>query len=359
MRVGFPRLIDVAQRSGVSVATVSRHLNRRIHLPGSTVERIEQAIKELGYQPNPHARSLSRGRSDTIGLVIPDIANPYFARLAAAVERAADRHGLALVLCATLNQRAREQEYLGRLGRNHLDGLLFATNNPDDGSLSEPISRANRRVVILDEDVQGARGPRVFSDNEQGGYLAGRHLVEAGHRRIAFFGGPEHMMSTRERFAGCCRAIAEHAPDVKIVARFFGRYSVEDGRRSAEQLLTRRDGTTAVLVASDEIVIGALEVFAREDIRIPDELSVVGFDDVAPFHLFAPPLTCIRQPVEEMGRRGVDLLVSSMAGGRLRSAVERLPVELMVRGSVAPPAALRKRNPPRRKGETYAKELSG
>ena len=356
MAAGVPRLVDVARRSGVSVATVSRHLNRRIALPGPTIDRIEQAVRDLGYHPNPHARSLSRGRSDTIGLVIPDIANPYFARLAAAVERAADRHGLALVLCATLNQRAREREYLQRLGRNHLDGLLFATNTPDDGSLAELIADANRRVVILDEDVAGARGPRLFSDNEGGGYLAGQHLAVQGHRRVAFFGGPEGMISTRDRLQGCRRALAEHGPDADLVMATFGGYTVEEGRRAAVALLDGSSHATAVVVSSDEIAIGALEVFAERSVAIPSQLSVIGFDDVAPFHLFNPPLTCIRQPVEEMGRRAVDLLVASLAGGRGRGTVERLPVELVVRRSVAPPAT--KRNLPRRKVVTHAEHAS-
>ncbi len=354
MAGGVARLVDVAQRSGVSVATVSRHLNGRISLPGATVTRIESAIRDLGYHPNPHARSLSRGRSDTIGLVIPDIANPYFARLAAAVERAADAHGLAVLLCATLNQRSRELDYLRRLGRNHLDGILFATNTPDDGTLAEPIGRANRRVVILDEDVEAARGPKIFSDNEAGGYLAGRHLLEAGHRRLAFFGGPAAMMSTRERLAGCRRAIATHAPDAVVAVTSFGAYSAPDGARAASALLDSDAGATAVLAASDEIAIGALEVFAREGVRIPDRLSVVGFDDVAPFHLFAAPLTCVRQPVEAMGRRAVDLLVSGLEGARLPAAVERLPVDLIVRGSVAPPARHAEKALLRKKGHTHA-----
>jgi LacI family transcriptional regulator len=355
MKAGIARLTDVAQRSGVSVATVSRHLNRRIQLPAATVARIESAISELGYQPNPHARSLSRGRSDTIGLVIPDIGNPYFAKLAAAVEHAADGQGLGLLLCATLNQQLREQDYLQRLGRNHLDGLIFVTNRPGDGSLAGPINQANRRVVILDEDVEGARGPKIFSDNQQGGDLAVRHLLEAGHRRIAFFGGPEHMMSTRQRIAGCRSAIAELAPEAELTALMFGDYSPDHGRRAATQLLQRKDGTSAVLISSDQITIGALEVFAREGVRIPDSLSVIGFDDVAPFHLFNPPLTCIRQPVEAMGRRAVELLVSSLAGARMQAAVERLPVELILRGSVAPPASTRKRNRPHRGSGEYAK----
>ena len=162
------------------------------------------------------------------------------------------------------------------------------------------------------------------------------------------------MMSTRERLAGCCRAMRELAPDAAIVASYFGAYTVQDGQRSAERLIAANDGATAILVSSDEIAIGALEFFARAGIRIPQRLSIIGFDDVAPFHLFNPPLTCIRQPVEAMGRRAVELLVSGMAGTRMKSAVERLPVELIVRGSVAPPAEARKRHPPQRKGETHA-----
>jgi LacI family transcriptional regulator len=350
---GIARLIDVARRSGVSVATVSRHVNGRIQLPEATAQRIERAIEELGYHPNPHARSLSRGRSDAIGLVIPDIANPYFAVLAAAAERAAVRHGLALVLCVTLNERVRELEYLQRLGRNHLDGLIFVTNHPADGALAAPLNKANRRVVILDEDVEGARGPKIFSDNEQGGYLAGRHLAEAGHRRIAFFGGPENMMSTQARLAGCRRALAEAAPDAEILAPQFGDYSLAHGRRAAERLIARRDDASAVFVTSDEIAIGALEIFAREGVRIPQQLSVVGFDDVAPFHLFNPPLTCVRQPVEELGRRAVELLVSGMVGAPMKTIIERLPVELIQRGSVASPARTM-RNRPHREGKRHA-----
>src|SRR5260370_42087367 len=174
------RLIDVGRRAGVSVATVSRHVNGRIQLPETTAKRIERAIEELGYHPNPHARSLSRGRSDTIGLVIPDIANPYFALLAAAAERPADRHGPGLLLCVTLNQRSREKEYLQRLGRNHLDGLIFVTNHPAEVcSLDCMISQASRRVRILDGDVEGARGPKIFCGNDQGGDLRGPSRAEA------------------------------------------------------------------------------------------------------------------------------------------------------------------------------------
>jgi LacI family transcriptional regulator len=332
------RLADVARRAGVSVATVSRHVNGHVHLPEGTVARIEDAIAELGYHPNPHARSLSRGRSDTIGLVIPDIANLYFARLAAAVEREAARHGFGLVLCATLNTKEREREYLARLSRNGVDGIIFVTNHSDDGSLVESINGASRQIVILDEDVSGAHGSKVLSDNRQGGYLAGRHLVEAGHRRIAFFGGPESMHSTGDRLAGCRAALADLAPEAALTHTFFGDYTAAHGRACVEALITAADDTTALVVSSDLMMIGVMEALRDAGWRVPDRVSVIGFDDIAPFHLFDPPLTSIRQPVDAMGQRAVDLLIRGVNGEAGEPVVEHLPVELISRRSVSQPA---------------------
>jgi LacI family transcriptional regulator len=158
------------------------------------------------------------------------------------------------------------------------------------------------------------------------------------------------MMSTQARLNGCRSALAAASPKARLTQLMFGDYSVEHGRRAAEALIERQDATTAVFAASDEIAIGALEVFAREGLRIPDQLSIIGFDDVAPFHLFNPPLTCVRQPVDMMGRRAVEVLVSGLADGEFKSTVDCLPVDLMMRGSVASPARARKRNLPLSKG---------
>lgn len=331
------RLADVARSANVSVATVSRHLNNHIQLPDATVARIRRAIDELGYQPNPHARSLSRGRSETLGLVVPDITNPYFARLAAAVEREAARRGYGLTLCASLNTQDREREYLARLSRTGVDGIIFVSNHADDGSLREPIQVSGRRIVILDEDIAGVTASKVFIDNQQGGFLAGRHLLDMGHRRIAFFGGPEAMRSTQERLAGVRRAIADAGIEATVSDIYCGDYSPEHGRACAERLLATRSAATALLVSSDQIMIGALEIFRRADLRIPAQLSVIGFDDIAPFILFDPPLTSIRQPVDALGRRAVDLLIRGLEGEPVEDVIEHLPVELVLRESVGRP----------------------
>lgn len=338
------RLRDVAEAAGLSVTTVSRYVNGSLTLPAHTAARIDAAIAGLGYQPNPHARSLSLGRSNTIGLVIPDIANPFFSRLAASIEEAADTHRLGVLLCATLNRAGREHEYLERLRRNHVDALLFVTNHADDGTLAQLIGNRDR-IAILDEDVEGTDVPKVFCDNFGGAYLAARNLVEAGHRRIAFLGGPRNMMSTRDRLAGCRKALAEAGPEGTIAAETFGAYSVEQGRAAAEGLLGSLNGATAVLAASDGMAVGFMEILTERGMRVPDDLSIVTFDDVEPVHLFNPPLTAIHQPVAEMGRRGVEIVAAQARGEVPPARTEHLACKLIVRASVAAPVHRRRRVP--------------
>jgi LacI family transcriptional regulator len=331
----LPSLKDVARAAGVSVTTVSRLLNGSLDLPSKTKKRIEDAIRDLNYQPNPHARRLSRGRSDTIGLVVPDIANPFFATLVAAVEEAADSKGLAVSLYATLNRPGREITYLQLIERNHVDGLIFVTNHPDDGQLAALINRTGK-VVIADEDVAGAQVPKLFCDNERGGYLAGQHLAENGHRNVLFVGGPEQMISGRRRFSGLKRAMREHFGDAAPPLKYEGEYTVSFGRQAAKRFIAERMPATAIFVSSDEIAIGLIEVLRAEGVSIPEDVSVVGFDDVGPLHLFAPPLTAIRQPVRAMGQRALSLLLESDWQAREPAASEELlPVEIVVRNSVA------------------------
>lgn len=331
-------LKDVANAAGVSVTTVSRLLNGSLTLPDETRERIEAAIRDLHYQPNPHARRLSRGRSDTIGLVVPDIANPFFATFVAAVEEEADSRGLAVSLFATLNRAGREVAYLELIEHKHVDGLIFVTNHADDGQLARLISKAGK-VVVADEDVPGADAPKLFCDNEQGGYLAGRHLAEHGHRDVLFVGSAEEMISGRRRFDGLHRALSEHWRQDIAPASYRGAYTIEFGREAAHRFVAEGMPATAIFATSDEITIGLIEVFRAEGISVPGDVSVIGFDDIAPFHLFATPVTAIRQPVRAIGRRSLALLVETNWQDLVSPAPhELLPVELVVRESVAPPA---------------------
>ena len=327
------RLKDVAAAADLSPATVSRHLNGSLRLPDTTRRRIEEAVVRLGYRPNPHARSLSLGRSDLIGLVLPELANPFFARLADAVERAAHERGVGLLLCTTSNQPDRELDYLRRLRGQHMDGLLFLTNHADDGTLAAAIDAAER-VVLLDEDVPGTAVPRVLADNERGGWLGARRLLDAGHRALAAIGGPPGLLSTAERSAGFRRAVREQ-PDAAVTAEFLGAYTREHGRAAARRLLTEAPHTTAVFTANDEILIGLLEVLDERGLSVPGHLSVVTFDDAGPLHLFKPAVTAVRQDVAGMGRHAVALLLA--AGRTPAGSSARIGVSLVERASVGPP----------------------
>ena len=328
-------LSDVAKAANLSPTTISRHINGSINLPEETVRRIDAAIVALRYRPNPHARSLGRGRSDTIGLVIPDIANPFFAKLAAGVEIAAEANGLGVMLCSTFNRQPRELEYIHRLRKNFVDGLLFATNHADDGALAASIN-ASSGVVLVDEDVVGARGPKVFADNEQGGALAAQCLLAAGHSRLAYVGGPHGLMSAQERAQGFRKAVLEAACNASIACELFGDYTVLHGRAAMKAILEGHPDVTAVFVASDEILIGVLEVLRERRRTLGSDVSIVTFDDAEPLGLLDPPVTAVRQLITEMGRAAVGLITAMLAGSP-RFETVRIPVELVVRGSVGPP----------------------
>ncbi len=334
--MGAASLKDVARAAGVSVTTVSRFMNGSLELPDRTRGLVETAIRDLNYSPNPHARRLSLGRSDTVGLVVPDIATPFFATLVAAVEAEADRRGLALALYATLNRGGREKSYLNAIHRNHVDGIIFVTNHPDDGTLAEAINRSGR-VVVLDEDVPGTEVPKLFCDNVMGGYLAGLHLARAGHREVLFVGGVDAMISGARRFEGFRNAMTEVWSGQARITRFEGDYSVAFGRTAGARYLAEARSCTAIFATSDELVIGVLEVLRANGLAVPRDVSLVGFDDVGPLHLFSPGITAIRQPVRELGARALALLMEADPALTVSPSEELLPVILMERDSVAPP----------------------
>jgi len=334
---GKTNLKHVAQAAGISPAAVSRFLNGTLTLPIATRTRIDKAIKALNYEPNPHARRLRRGRSDTIGLVLPDIANPFFATLVAAVEEEADKRGFGLSIHATLNRSGREVAYVNALSRNHIDGLLFITNHPDDGTLARLINQTGK-VVIADEDVPQAITPKLFSDNEQGGYLAGCHLADHGHRDVAYIGGPKGMISTVRRSGGLERALRERGLPYQLY-RYDGDYTVEFGRQAARRFLDDNCPASAILAGSDEIAIGLIEVFRAQNITIPDDVSLIGFDDIEPLHLFNPPLTAIRQQVRLLGQKALALLLETNWEEKGATFSEQLlPVEIKLRQSVGAPS---------------------
>ena len=287
------RLEDVAAEAGLSPAAVSRYLSGKLSLPAATSERIDEAVRKLAYKPNPHASGLSRGRADAIGLVVPDIANPFFARLAAEIEREVDALGLALVLGVTLNRAGRELEYIERLRRNHVDSLIFMTNHVGTARLAREINAA-RSVVLVDEDIAGTNVPKVFCDNERGGYLATRHLIEAGHRRLGFVGGNgwrgESFAAAVSRLVDAGRPVVTRralsdgllwAAYERADATVFPSLNEGYGLPVAESLLAGTPVVTSGFGSMREIAAGggALLVDPRDDRDIADAIDRVLFDE--------------------------------------------------------------------------------
>lgn len=326
---------DVAHDAGVSPTTVSRYLNNRIDLPAPTAARIDAAIAKLDYRPNLLAKRLSTGKSEAIGLVTPEISNPFFAELAAAVEDEAERHGYAVFMSSTRGDLARELSSLERLRDRHVDGLILMTNRPDDGQLAAMI-RDSGHVVLVDEDIPGVEVPRIFVENEHGAYLATRHLIERGHRTIAMIGGPKGLLTVEERRAGFERAMGEAGLPIRPDHLPLGPYTREFGRAAAGAIMWAPDRPTAILAGSDYLAIGVLETLGKFGVSVPDDMSLIGFDDMPFADLIAPGLTTIRQPIAAMGRLAFKTLLALM-NQEQPQMLTRLPVELVDRKSVAAP----------------------
>ncbi|OON42191.1 cytochrome-c peroxidase [Izhakiella australiensis] len=329
-------LSDVAAHAGLSKATVSRYLNHSIVLPQETVARIEQAIITLDYRGNSLARRLSKGGSETLGLVLPDITNPFFAELADAAEEAASSRGFSLVLCITRNDPGKECQFIRWLDTCQVDGLLFTTNRPDNGLLRREIVR-QQRIVLLDEDIPGSEVPKVFADNVQGGRIATRQLIEAGHRHIAFVGGPDALMSVRERYQGFSQALQEaglHCPPEWVM---YGAYQREFGQRALHQLFSTTPRPTAIFAASDYLVLGLLDGLRERGLEAPQAMSLVGFDDASYADFTKPRISTIRQPAREMGHRAVNILLDLLDGKAPAQPETRLPVTWIGRDSIRPP----------------------
>ena len=327
-------LSDVAKLAGLSKATVSRYMNHSIVLPQETTDRIEMAIRTLDYRGNSLARRLSKGGSETLGLVLPDITNPFFAELADAAEEAASAQGYSLVLCITRNNPEKETQFIRWLDTRQVDGLLFTTNRPDNGMLRHEIQR-QRNVVLLDEDIPGSSVPKVFADNVQGGRLATEQLIAAGHTRIAFIGGPEQLMSVRERYLGFCTAMQQAGLAVDPQWIMYGNYAREFGQQALKQLFCCDQRPTAVFAASDYLVLGLLDGLRDSGLQAPAALSLVGFDDANYTDHTQPRISTIRQPARLLGHTAVDIMLRLLNNDADIPTETRLSVEWVGRDSIA------------------------
>jgi LacI family transcriptional regulator len=330
------RIRDVAARAGVGVATVSRVLNGRAHVAAATRERVLLAMRELDYRPSTIARNLSFRRTMVIGVVVPFLTSPSAVERVRGIvdEVSGSEYDVALFDVESVDRRRRAFELLARADRT--DGLVVVSLIPDAAAVAR--LQAARIPCVL---VDGAHPhlPHVVSDDVYGAELATRHLLELGHRRIAFVGDkppdPYRFTSSRDRTSGYLRALAAAGvPERREYIRA-GTQDRQEAQSIGERLLALREPPTAVFAASDLQALGVLEAASHAGLRVPDDLSVVGFDDVEISSYVG--LTTVSQHLVESGRRGAHLLLRALAGDDVATAGELIDVELVVRRTTAPP----------------------
>jgi LacI family repressor for deo operon, udp, cdd, tsx, nupC, and nupG len=335
---------DVASELGMSVATVSRALSQPDLLRPETRDRVLSIVARLGYRPNVLARSLRRGQTHAIVLVVPKLS-PFFLEIFAGAEEAAQTAGLAVLLGNSDGKPEREEAYFDQVVSGRADGIILLT-----GLLPSSYADGNRTIppmVTVLEKLQGHDAPVVRIDHRSASAQITRHLIELGHRRIAHISGTKAAVSSEHRLAGYKDALAAAGIpfDEKLVVP--GKFSMQSGADAMETLLALDHPPSAVFAGNDEMAFGAVRAARAHGLAVPDDLSMAGFDDQTTAAFYNPPLTTIHTPCREIGRRATQELIEQIAGREVAKEIV-LPTKLVVRESTAAPS--RKAKPPRARG---------
>lgn len=302
---------DVAATAGVSLGTVSNVLNRPDRVSASTREKVERAMRELGFVRNESARQLRAGRSSVVAYVMLDATNPFFTDVAQGIEGAAEEADLSLFICNSDQRQDREHDYLRRLQQQRVQGILITPVDPQDPALDE-VARQGTPVVIVDRVRDVDTHCSVAVDDLLGGRIAVEHLLDLGHERIAFVGGPERIGQVRDRRVGARAALkaAGRSPDELVVVDT-DALTVAEGRHAGERIagMPRASRPTAAFCANDLLALGLLQQCVALGLRVPDDLAIVGYDDIEFASAAAVPLTSVRQPRRDLGRTAAELLL--------------------------------------------------
>lgn len=331
---------DVAKLAGVSRMTVSRVLNNSGYISQETRERVEKAIAAINYVPNALARSLRFKQTNIIALILTDITNPFFTSVARGVEDVAREQGLSVIFCNTDESEAAEITYLNILLQRQIDGFLLVPAR--DSSESIALLQAHAvPVVVVDRRVPHGPVDSVRSNSEQGAYELIRHLLALGHTRIAVLSGSSAVSTALDRVAGYTRALREAGIDLDRQHIFFDQFTQGDGYLMARAALAAIPPPTALFAANNFIAFGAIRAIREAGLRIPEDISIVAFDDLPQSMIWEPFLTVAAQPAYQIGQRATELLLSRMAGeGPTATQAIVLPTTLIIRKSSAPPPRL-------------------
>lgn len=329
---------QIARMAGVSLGTVSHVLNGSARVREPLRQRVEEAVQSLGYQPSALARGLRRDRTTMIGMVIPDVTNPFFPAVVRGAEDTAFANGYRLVLCNTDNDHSKELAHLNELRTYLPSGLIVIPSDFSDLTrLAESYQRSGAAVVCVDRLPRRWQGDSVTAANEQGAHAATRHLIDLGHRRISVIAGPLHLTNAEQRLRGFRRAMTEAGLPVAPEYLQETTFDIRGGRSSALLLLRMLPRPTAIFAGNDMIAMGVIQTIRDLGLRCPEDVSVIGFDDLDFAALINPSLASVFQPGYQLGATAARILLDRVQGdaGPARHVV--LQTELRIRESVAPP----------------------
>lgn len=295
---------DVAKAAGVHSSTVSRVINGKTCISEETAKRVNSAIEKLDYTPNGLARSLKTKKVQTLAMLIPDIANPFFAGLARGAEETANKHGYSVILCNTDDCREKESNYLRLLAEKCVEGVILATAKIRDKSIVE-LGRIDCPYILLSRNIKGVRENSISIDDIAGSYLATEYLIGLGHQKIAHIAGPYNTTAALDRIKGYKKALQHYGIPFQKDYIGEGDFRNKGGYRVMRSLLELDNLPTAIVTANDLLAVGAIEAIREKGYDVPLDFSIVGFDDIELASYLTPPLTTIRQPMAEMGHLAV------------------------------------------------------
>jgi LacI family transcriptional regulator len=322
----MPTIREIAQEAGVSIATVSRVINKKGQVNESTKEKVQKVIEELKYKPDPIAVSLNSKKSKTIGLIMPDITNPYFPELAKVVEREAVRKGYNLILCNSDNDPELEKIQVAMIDEKYIDGLIIASDSFNKSYLKRDIP-----VVGIDR-VSNSEFSTVTADNYKGAQLAVQHLLDIGCEKVAHISGPQNVRNAQDRLKGY-KDIVENKPWYQDSYIIDGEYNLEKAFEATKRLLEQNEKIDGIFAANDIMGVGVLKALYSSGIKVPKEIAVVGFDGIAFSKITIPELSTVVQPIQQMALEAVNMLFKHIETDHQIISHKQLEVRLSQRES--------------------------
>lgn len=316
---------DIARMAGVSSATVSRVINGTAKVSEEKTRWVEEAIHQTGFHPNQIARSLYKKSSRLIGYIVPSIMNIFLSEVGRSIEDEAFRSGYKMILCNSDEDLEKEAAYIKMLIGMNADGIIITANNPH---LDEVIRNCPIPIVVMDQNMGTYCSASVQSDNYMGTRMATEHLIHCGCKNIVLMRGPQQFSSSQQRFSGYCDVCSLHGIPPLFVE---SRYSYDEGLQSAQELFERYPNTDGILAATDLVAFALSKVIYQQNRRVPDDVMIIGYDDVGLSRLMIPALTTVAQPIEEIGRLCAKLIIEQTEQGTIQHREHILPVSLKIR----------------------------